>query len=145
MRITNENFEQVLRLKGISKKAFSTYSGIPYYTVAGWKKSGFVPSYAMVLLRQMPISKETVSAGELIEAGLPRAILWNSQRDKQVPVDLFIVSTLQKAYTDFVIDKLAEFFGEESVLAALLKHKERISDRLAQQVIAHLQRVPLSA
>ena len=145
MKITNENFERLLRLKGISKKAFADYAGIPYYTVAGWKKSGFVPSYVMVLLRQMPTSRALVSAGELIEAGLPRAIVWNSQSDKQVPVDIFIVSTLQKAYNDFVIDKLVEFFGEESVLAALLKYKDRISDRLAQRVITHLQRSPQSA
>jgi len=141
MKASNKSFEQLLHLKGISKKAFSEYSGISYNTVAGWKKSGFVPTYAMVLLRRMPTSKASVSAGELIEAGLPRAILWNSQSDKQVPVDIFIVSTLQKAYNGFVIDKLAEFFGEESVLAALLKHKERVSDRLVQRVILHLQRI----
>jgi hypothetical protein len=145
MKTPNKIFEQLLYLKGISKKAFSKYSGISYNTVAGWKKSGFVPSYAMVLLRQMPKPRTTVSANELIAAGLPRAILWNNQSDRQIPVDLFIVSILQRAYNDFVIDKLAEFFGEETLLAALLKHKEHISDQMVQSIIFHLQRLPQTA
>jgi hypothetical protein len=99
----------------------------------------------MVILKQMPARKKSVTAGELIQAGLPRAILWNSQSDKGVPVDIFIVSTLQKAYSDFVIDTLAEYLGIESVLAALLKHKDRISKRLANQVARYLQEIPKSA
>ncbi len=49
MRIDHKAFKTLLRAKGISKKAFSAYTGIPYYTVAGWKKSGEVPGYAMIL------------------------------------------------------------------------------------------------
>jgi len=129
----------MLKLKGISKKAFSQYAKIPYNTVAGWKKKGEVPNYAMVILKQMPAQKESVSASELIKAGLPRAILWNNQSDKKVPIDIFIVATLQKSYNNFVIDTLVEYFGKESLLAALLKHKERISDRLTNQVSQYLQ------
>ena len=142
---SNRHFEAILRLKGLSKKAFAEYADIPYDTVAGWKKKGKVPAYAMVILKQMPACKKGVTAVDLIEAGLPRAVLWNSQSDKKVPVDIFIVSTLQKAYNDFVIDTLAEYFGKESLLAALLKHKERISTRLANQVAEHLQESPKSA
>jgi len=144
MKVPHAEFEQLLRSRRMTKKAFSEYARIPYYTVAGWKKSGFVPGYAMVLLRQASAVKATVSAAEVVAAGLPRAIVWNSQSDKQVPVDIFIVTTLQKAYNDFVVDKLAEYFGKESVLAALLRYKDRISDRLAQRVTTHLQRVSLS-
>ncbi len=139
MKIDHKAFETLLRAKGISKKAFSAYSGIPYYTVAGWKKSGEVPSYAMILLRNMPTAKAYVTAGELIKAGLPKAILWNNDPDKKVPVDIFIVATLQRAYNDFVVQKLAEFFGRERILAALLKYKERVSDRLIEKVTAYLQ------
>ena len=138
-KVSNKHFEELLQLKGLSKKEFAIYAGIPYYTVAGWKKKGEVPAYAMVILKQMSASKMTVTANDLIKAGLPRAILWNNQRDKEVPVDIFIVSTLQKAYNDFVIDVLAEYFGKESVLAALLRHKDRISAHLADQVTRYLQ------
>jgi len=143
--ISNQRFETLLRLKGLSKKAFAEYAGIPYFTVAGWKKKGEVPAYAMVILNQMPTRKKSVTAADLIKAGLPKAVLWNSQSDKEVPVDIFIVSTLQKAYNDFVIDKLAEYFGKESVLAALLRHKDRISGRLVSQVTEYLQQLPRSA
>ena len=141
-KLPNSNFEALLKLKGISKKEFSKYSGISYNTVAGWKKKGEVPAYAVTLLKQMPSRKKTVTAKELINAGMPKAVLWNSQSDKEVPIDIFIVSTLQKAYNDFVIDKLAEFFGKESVLSALLLHKERVSSTLALQVAKHLQELP---
>ncbi len=139
MKTEHKNFEALLKAKGISKKAFSTYSGIPYYTVAGWKKSGHVPAYAMKLLRTMPSVKEQVSAGELLEAGLPKAILWNNDPKKKVPTDIFIVATLERAYNDFVVEKLADFFGKERLLSALLKYKNRVSDRLVEKVIAYLQ------
>ncbi|SFO86500.1 hypothetical protein, partial [Hydrogenimonas thermophila] len=84
-------------------------------------------------------------AGELIEAGMPRAVLWNNAKDKKVPIDIFIVSTLQKAYNDFVIDKLVEFFGEEKVLTALIKHRDHLSDRLIQSVLSHIKTLPQSA
>ncbi|WP_353662637.1 hypothetical protein [Hydrogenimonas sp. SS33] len=143
--ISNQYFESVLKRKGLSKKAFAEYAGIPYFTVAGWKKKGEVPTYAMVILNQMPTHKKSVTAADLIKAGLPRAVLWNNQSDKEVPVDIFIVSTLQKAYNDFVIDKLTEYFGKESVLTALLKYKDRISERLINQVTKYLQELPRSA
>ena len=56
----------------------------------------------MVLLRQMPAQKEFVTAAELIEAGLPKAILWNNDPQKKVASDIFIVATLQRAYNDFI-------------------------------------------
>ena len=139
MKTEHKNFEALLKAKGISKKAFSSYSGIPYYTVAGWKKSGQVPTYAMVLLGHIPSAKEKVSAGELLEAGLPKAILWNNNPKKKVPTDIFIVATLERAYNDFVVEKLAAFFGKERILSALLKYKDRVSDRLIEKVTTYLQ------
>ncbi len=145
MKTDHKAFEVLLKAKGVSKKAFSAYSGIPYYTVAGWKKSGQVPRYAMVLLAQMPSAKEYVRAGELLAAGLPKAILWNNDPNKKVPVDIFIVATLERAYNDFVVEKLAEFFGRERILAALLKYKERVSERLIQRVTSCLQHIKAAA
>ena len=137
MKIDHDQFEQMLHVKGISKKAFSHYAKIPYYTVAGWKKSAKVPAYAMVLLQSMP-SPKTVTAQQLIEMGLPRAIFWNNDLSKAVPSDIFIVSTLKRAYNDFVIDKLITFFGEDMVLATLMKHRDKLSDKLIHSVTDHI-------
>ena len=139
MKTKHTDFETLLKAKGISKKTFSAYSGIPYYTVAGWKKSGQVPAYAMKLLEHMPSAKEQVSAGELLEAGLPKAILWNNDPKKKVPTDIFIVATLERAYNDFVVEKLAAFFGNERILSALLRYKDRVSNRLIERVIGSLK------
>jgi hypothetical protein len=93
----------------------------------------------MVLLQQMPSPKEFVTAGELMNAGLPKAILWNNDPKKSVPSDIFIVATLERAYNDFVVEKLAEFFGAQRILTALLKYKDRVSDTLIQKVTSCLQ------
>ena len=136
MKVNHHEFESLLHAKHISKKTFSLYAKIPYYTVAGWKKSGKVPAYAMVLLRSMP-SPKTVTAKQLIEAGMPRAIFWNNDLSKAIPNDIFIVATLKRAYNDFVVKHFIEFFGEDAVLAALMKHRDRLSDKLIDSVMSH--------
>ena len=136
MKIDHTQFESMLNTKGINKKVFSQYAQIPYYTVAGWKKSGKVPAYAMVLLQNIP-SPKTVTAKQLIDAGMPRAIFWNNNLSKAVPNDIFIVSTLTRAYNDFVVKKFIEFFGEETLLAALMKHREKLSDKLIHNVMIY--------
>jgi hypothetical protein len=137
MKVNHQQFESMLHEKGISKKTFSIYAQIPYYTVAGWKKSGKVPAYALVLLKNIP-SPKTVTAKQLIGAGMPRAIFWNNDLSKVVPSDIFIVSTLKRSYNDFVVTKFIDFFGEESVLASLMKHRDKLSDKLIQQVTGHI-------
>ncbi len=137
MEVKHQLFESMLHARGMTKKAFSEYSKIPYYTVAGWKKSGKVPPYVMVLLTTMPTSK-TVTAQQLIDAGVPRAIFWNNNLTKSIPNDIFIVSILKRAYNDFVIDKFIAFFGEETVLAALMKHKDKLSNALLDSVTHHI-------
>ena len=78
MEVKHQLFESMLHARDMTtKRAFSEYSKIPYYTVAGWKKSGKVPPYVMVLLTNMPSSK-TVTAQQLIDTGVPRAIFWNN-------------------------------------------------------------------
>ena len=136
MKIDHSLFESMLNAKDINKKTFAQYAQIPYYTVAGWKKSGKVPAYAMVLLQNIP-SPKTVTAKQLIDAGIPRAIFWNNDLSKAVPNDIFIVSTLQRAYNDFVVKKFIEFFGEDTVLAALMKHRDKLSDKLIDSVMTH--------
>jgi hypothetical protein len=144
MKTDHALFDAMLHAKGITKKTFSQYAQIPYYTVAGWKKSGKVPAYAMVLLQNMPSSK-TVKAKQLIDAGMPRAIFWNNDLSKSVPNDIFIVSTLKRSYNDFIIKKFIEFFGEETVLAALMKHREKLSDKLIESVMVHTRDTLVSA
>ena len=137
MKVDHSIFEAMLNAKGINKKTFSQYAQIPYYTVAGWKKSGKVPAYVMVLLKSVP-SPKTVTAKQLIDAGMPRAIFWNNNLTKTVPNDIFIISTLKRSYNDFVIRKFIEFFGEETLLAALMKYRDKLSDKLIQSVMTHI-------
>ena len=58
MEITNTIFETLLIKNNFKKKEFAQYSKIPYDTVAGWKKKGFVPPYAMVILKDMIYRKK---------------------------------------------------------------------------------------
>jgi len=134
MKIDHSLFESMLKAKGINKKTFAQYAQIPYFTVAGWKKSNKVPAYAMVLLQNIPTPK-MVTAKQLIDTGLPRAIFWNNDLTKAVPNDIFIVSTLKRSYNDFVVKHFIAFFGEETVLAALMKHRDKLSDKLIDSVI----------
>ncbi len=139
MKHDHIEFEKLLRIKGITKKAFAQYAKIPYFTVAGWKKSGSVPAYAMVLLRQIP-SIDKVTAAQLIDKGIPKAIFWNNDLSKAVPADILIASTLQRAYNDFIIEKLIEFFGANILLASLMKHRSRLSDRLIDRVLTTIEK-----
>ena len=144
MKIDHTIFEAMLNAKGINKKTFAQYAQIPYYTVAGWKKSGKIPAYAMVILQNIP-SPKMVTAKQLIDAGMPRAIFWNNDLTKAVPSDIFIVSTLKRAYNDFVVQKFIEFFGEDTVLAALMKHRDKLSDKLIDSVMTHTNDILASA
>ena len=143
MKVDHDTFKVALDTKGITKKTFSQYAQIPYYTVAGWKKSGCVPAYAIVLLKNMPTPK-TVTAKQLISAGIPRAIFWNNDLSKEVPNDIFIVSTLKRTYNDFIIKVFIEFFGEETVLSALMKHRDNLSDKLMDHVMVHINDIVAS-
>ena len=144
MKIDHTIFEAMLNAKGINKKTFAQYAQIPYFTVAGWKKSAKVPAYAMVLLQNIPTPK-MVTAKQLIDAGMPRAIFWNNDLTKAVPNDIFIVSTLKRAYNDFIVQKFVEFFGEETVLAALMKHRDKLSDKLIDSVMTYTNNTLASA
>ena len=144
MKVSHNTFDKMLTIKGVSKKAYATYAQIPYFTVAGWKKSNSVPAYAMVLLKNMP-APQIVTAQQLIDAGLPRAIFWNNDLIKSVPSDIFIVSTLKRAYNDFVIDGLVSFFGRDSVLLSIMKYRDKLSDTLIQKVLHHIDNTKVPA
>jgi hypothetical protein len=58
MEITNTIFETLITKNNFKKKDFAEYSKIPYDTVVGWKKKGFVPTYAMVILKDMIYRKK---------------------------------------------------------------------------------------
>ena len=81
------------------------------------------------------MKNKIVTAQQLIDAGLPRAIFWNNDLSKEVPSDIFIIATLKRSYTDFIIEKFIEFFGEDIILSALLKHRENLSDQLFHTVV----------
>ncbi len=58
MEITNTIFETLLTKNNFKKKDFADYSKIPYDTVVGWKKKGYIPPYAMVILKDMIYRKK---------------------------------------------------------------------------------------
>lgn len=58
MEITNTIFETLLTKNNFKKKEFANYSKIPYDTVVGWKKKGYIPTYAMVILKDMIYRKK---------------------------------------------------------------------------------------
>lgn len=58
MEITNTIFETLLTKNNFKKKDFADYSKIPYDTVVGWKKKGYIPTYAMVILKDMIYRKK---------------------------------------------------------------------------------------
>ena len=50
-------FDQALKYHNITKKEFAQKSNIPYNTVAGWKRNGFVPNFAFVLLKKIAFTE----------------------------------------------------------------------------------------
>lgn len=58
MQVTNTIFETLLTKNNFNKKKFAEYSKIPYNTVVDWRKKGFVPAYAMVILKDMIYRKK---------------------------------------------------------------------------------------
>ena len=58
MEITNKIFETLLTKNDFKKKEFANYSKTPYDTVVGWKKKGYIPPYAMVILKDMIYRKK---------------------------------------------------------------------------------------
>ena len=81
------------------------------------------------------MKNKIVTAQQLIDAGLPRAIFWNNNLLKEVPSDIFIIATLKRSYNDFIIEKFIEFFGEDYLLSTLLEHKNKLSNTLLNTVI----------
>jgi len=89
-------------------------------------------SYESILLKIYHVEKTVLTNS----GNLPK---------RKIPSDIFIVATLERAYNDFVVEKIAEFFGPERLLAALLKHKERVSDKLIARVAGILRHLRLAA
>ncbi len=79
-------------------------------------------------------SEKTVKPQALIDIGLTRAIFWNTDLNKEVDSQAFIVSTLIKGYNDFIIEKLVEYFGSITVMESVNKYRDRVSDKLVHAV-----------
>ena len=84
------------------------------------------------------MKNKTVSAQELIDAGLPKAIFWNNDLSKEVPSDIFIVATLKRSYNDSIIGKFIKFFGKETMIYTLITHKDQISYQLYKRIISQI-------
>ena len=76
----------------------------------------------------------TVIPRELLEFGLDPAVLWNVDRDKKINKHIIIVSALKNGYSTEVINKLAAYFGTHAIINALIKYRDRVSDKLFKTV-----------
>lgn len=79
-------------------------------------------------------SEKTVKPQALIDTGLTSAIFWNTDLNREVDSQAFIVSTLIKGYNDFIIEKLVEYFGTDMVVSSVDKYRDRVSDKLVNTV-----------
>ncbi len=81
---------------------------------------------------------KTAKAEELLSAGLDPAVLWNVDREKDIDSDVFIVATLKNGYNEETVSVLSDFFGREMILDALDHHRERVSEKLYENVHIYL-------
>jgi len=84
--------------------------------------------------------KKVITAKEAIEKGLEPAILWNSQRDKEVPIDIFIVAALQHGYNESIIFQMFDIFSRATVFESFEKHKDRIGKKLYNTVMSYQEK-----
>ena len=62
IKIEHSQFIYLLKKSSITQKMFSEYAQIPYDTVTGWKKKGYVPAYAMVIAKDMVYRKKSTNS-----------------------------------------------------------------------------------
>ncbi|MDN5101573.1 hypothetical protein O8C99_00080 [Aliarcobacter butzleri] len=83
MEITNKIFETLLTKNDFKKKEFADYSKIPYDTVVGWKKKGYIPPYAMVILKDMIYRKRLdIETEQLFKRNMQPMIIQNHNLTK---------------------------------------------------------------
>jgi len=87
----------------------------------------------------------TVTPRELLEFGLDPAVLWNVDREKKIDKNIIIVSALINGYSSEVIHKLAIFFGADTITKALIKYRNRVSDKLFATVETQLRNTKQAA
>jgi len=78
---------------------------------------------------------QKIQISKLIEAGVPRAVFWNTDINKEVDEDILLISVFQKGYNDAIIKVLFEFYGKEKFKTYVIKHKYRISKKLYSRLL----------
>ncbi len=78
------HFDKALKYYGLNKKEFAQKCKIPYDTVAGWKRSGHVPEYAFVLLKQFAFLENSIPLKEKVKP--PNKVALTSRLKREIQV-----------------------------------------------------------
>ncbi|MEN8303741.1 MAG: hypothetical protein ABFQ64_06705 [Campylobacterota bacterium] len=86
------------------------------------------------------ITLEYVTANQLIDFGVPRALFWNTaDKDKPIERDRMISWSLKRGVNKEILETYVDFFGAEIVKNALEKDKEHMSDRFYDKIMRTLK------
>ena len=134
MEITNTIFETLLTKNNFKKKDFAEYSKIPYDTVVGWKKKGYIPPYAMVILKDMIYRKKLDEETEkLFKRNIQPTTIQNYNLTK-------IEENKLKAVfwgTNFTTDDILKGIKEKNQ-KILKKIEENLPSNLQKQILGKL-------
>ncbi|HJE03681.1 MAG TPA: hypothetical protein K8U92_07370 [Aliarcobacter thereius] len=134
MEITNTIFETLLTKNNFKKKDFAEYSKIPYDTVVGWKKKGFVPAYAMVILKDMIYRKKLdIETEQLFKRNIQATINQNHNLTKNEE------NRLKSAFwgTNFTVDDILKGIKENNQ-KILKRIEENLPSSLQKQILGKL-------
>ena len=81
-----------------------------------------------------------VKPRDFLYIGLDPAAVWNVDIDKEIDINIFIVATFINSYSERVIHKLLEYFGQDIIIYSLDKYKNRVSDKLYNSVITYIDK-----
>lgn len=137
-------FDASLEARGITKREFSTYSHIPYDTVAGWKKRGIAPDNALNILKTMPIQrkkqtnivkKEKMTNEAVKNYKIIQAAFWG----KNVTVDVILskvkeqdIEYIKPIFDNVFYKDIIALLGIETIIALKPVYKKMMDKKSAE-------------
>jgi len=126
------HFDKALKHYGLNKKIFSKKCKIPYDTVAGWKRSGQVPTYVFVLLKQLAFLENLVTCNEKVRP-LSKVII-DTQLEKEIQVAFwgkdyapdYVLKEVKKANVKFVKPFFENLYYKDILKLLNIKQLEKL-------------------
>jgi hypothetical protein len=81
-----------------------------------------------------------ITVKKAIELGLEPALFWNNEQDKLVDIDLFIVASLKRGYSEDIVKKFIKVFGSSEVEVSFKKYSDKIGPELFEFVMNILRK-----